>query len=258
VASVRERDGVLLYGFEGSRDPDVDSALPELPRCVLAQPSGNLGEDLRRGVDEHPALPDVLESGIEPRRVVEEIGQLCQRLDSCVAGAHEDEAEVALGVVRGQRRVRELQLAEDVVAQVDGVRKALEPQAVFGEAGDRQRSRDRAEGDNEPLIVDLPELELGLDAHRSRRSVEADRLPEEEIRLAAHHAQRDDDVARLEGSRGGLREDRRIEHEVLAADDGRALLAEEPRDVGAGEAAAEDKGAAACLTPLQSALSLTT
>jgi len=61
----------------------------------------------------------------------------------------------------------------------------------------------------------------------------------------AHHPKRHDDVARLERARGRLGQHRRVEHEVLEADDRRAALAEQSRHVGAGEAAAEDEGAAA-------------
>ena len=56
-----------------------------------------------------------------------------------------------------------------------------------------------------------------------------------------------DDVARLEGPGRGLGEERRVEHEVLAADDRRTALAEQARDVAAGEPAADDERPAACL-----------
>ena len=68
--------------------------------------------------------------------------------------------------------------------------------------------------------------------------------------MRAHQAQRHDDVAGLERARGRLGQEWREEHEVLGADDRRAALAEQPGDVRAGEAAAEDEGAASCVTAL--------
>ena len=59
--------------------------------------------------------------------------------------------------------------------------------------------------------------------------------------MRAHHAQRHDHVTRLERARRGLGQHRRVEHEVLLADDRRAALAEQACDVRAGEAAAEDE-----------------
>ena len=50
-------------------------------------------------------------------------------------------------------------------------------------------------------------------------------------------------MARLERAGGGLRQHRRVEHEVLGADDGCPTPPEQPGDVGAGEAAAEDEDA---------------
>jgi hypothetical protein len=46
-------------------------------------------------------------------------------------------------------------------------------------------------------------------------------------------------VSGLERSRRGFRQERREEHEVLEADDGRLALAGQARDVRAGEASAE-------------------
>ena len=55
-----------------------------------------------------------------------------------------------------------------------------------------------------------------------------------------------DDVPRLERARGGLRQERGEEHEVLGADDRRAARPEAARDVRAGEPAAGDQRPAAC------------
>src|SRR5262245_63464401 len=59
--------------------------------------------------------------------------------------------------------------------------------------------------------------------------------------MRAHQPQRHDHVARLERAGRSLGKHRRIEHEVLEADDRRAALPEQPGDVRAREAPAEDE-----------------
>src|SRR6185503_11583509 len=95
--AVRQRRGVLLYGVQGGLDPDVDASLLELARRVVAEPRRDLGEDLGRRVDEHPALRDFLQPWVVAERIADEVRELGERLDSCVARADEDEREVALG-----------------------------------------------------------------------------------------------------------------------------------------------------------------
>ena len=67
--------------------------------------------------------------------------------------------------------------------------------------------------------------------------------------MRAHLPERDDDVPRLERPGGRLGQERRVEHEVVGVDDRRAALAEQARDVRAGEAAADDERPAARLAP---------
>jgi uncharacterized protein (TIGR00725 family) len=71
--------------------------------------------------------------------------------------------------------------------------------------------------------------------------VERGHARQEQLGVRAHDPQGHDDVTRLERPGSGLRKERREEHEVLEADDRRAALSEEPRDVRAGEASAEDE-----------------
>ena len=73
--------------------------------------------------------------------------------------------------------------------------------------------------------------------------------------MRAHHSQRHDRVARLERSRRRLGQERRVQHEVLAADDRRAALAEQPRDIRPGETAAENEHASAGIARFHRSLS---
>ncbi len=175
--------------------------------------------------------------------VVHEVGELRERLDAGVARADEHEREVPLLHGRVGREVGKLELLQHVVSEVDGVGDVFEAEGVLAEARHRERAADRAERDDEPLVLHLDRPERRLDGHRPCGLVECYRTAVDELGARTHHPQRHDDVPRLERPGGGFRKDRRVEHEVLRADDRGPAFAEQARDVGAGKAAAEDEGA---------------
>ncbi len=223
---------------------DLDAASGELLRRVLAEARRDLRQDLRRRVDEHPARSRTLELRVVAQRVADEIRKLGKRLDSRVAGSDEDEREVrlcTLAVVLGRGR---FEPAQHVVAEVDRVGEVLEAEPVLGEPGDWQRARERAECEDCLLVVDDDCPGTGLDRRDALLRVEGGEPPEKQLGMRTHHSQRHDHVTRLERARRGLGQHRRVEHEVLLADDRRAALAEQARDVGAREAAAEDERSA--------------
>jgi hypothetical protein len=238
--AVRELRRTGLGRLQRRVDVDLDAALNQLAGRVLAQPRRDLRKDLRRGVDEHPALRRVPEAWVVADRVAHEVGELRQRLDARVAGADEDEGQLTLPVrlVRGD--VGRLQPLQDVVAEVDRVGEVLEAERMVGEPGNRQRPRDRANGDDEVLVADVDEAFERLDLDAAVAEVERRRMPEDELGVRAHRPQRYDDVARLERARRRLREQRGEEHRVLRVDDRRAALAEVVGDVAAGVPAADD------------------
>jgi hypothetical protein len=94
-------------------------------------------------------------------------------------------------------------------------------------------------GDHESLVPDLERPADRLGDDRARASVAADDAPEQQLRVRAHLPERDDDVPRLERSLGGLRQERRVEHEVVGVDDRRASFAEQACDVRSGEPTAD-------------------
>ncbi len=164
--------------------------------------------------------------------------QLRERFDTRVAGADEDEAELGR-IVRMDRRALELQ--EHAVPQGDRVGEILEADSVLEQARDRKRARGRSECDDESLVADLEHARERLDGDGLAFAIEAGHAAEDELGVRAHLAQRDYDVAWLERPRGRLGQKWRVEHEVLERDDGRAAALEEPRDVAAGEASAQDQ-----------------
>ncbi len=136
--TVRERCRAGVDGLQGRVDVDLDAPFDELARRVFAEPRRDLGEDLGRRVDEHPALRDLAQARVPAKRVLDEVGELCERLDAGVARADEHEAELRALRPAGGRR---LELAQDVVAKGDAVGEILEAEAVLGEAGAPGRPR---------------------------------------------------------------------------------------------------------------------
>jgi hypothetical protein len=124
-----------------------------------------------------------------------------------------------------------------MVPQVDRVGERLEREAVLGEARDGECPGHGAERDHEVAPADRP----FPDGRGARLDVDALDPAEQELCVPAHLAQRHDGVPGLERARRGLGQQRRVEHEVLRADDRRLASAEQPGDVRAGEAAAQDE-----------------
>ena len=200
-------------------------------------------------LDQHPAHALRAAARIQLDRLRGEVLQLGEPLDARVAGADEHEAEVLGRAARGSSRdsamSRQLRtwLRSAVASESD-----FKPDRVLGQTGDRQRPRDRAERDDQLVVVEL-EL-LAVDAARTPSvacgGVGAGDAPDHELGPAQLRAQRDDHVARVERRPGGARQQRRVEHEVGVVDErhARALrrqqALERPRGVEAAEATAGD------------------
>ena len=238
-----QHDAVGRHRFERGAHVDLDAALLELVRGIVAEPRRDLREDLRRRVDEHPAPRHALQPRVVARCIVREVGELRERLDACVSRSDEDEGEPALSLLLVGHGVGGLELAEHVIAQVDRLREGLEREAMLGEPRDRHDTRDRAERDHELVPAHGLHADLGVDLCSAFLEVDPGHAADQQVGVGAHHAKRHDRVPRLERSRRRLGQKRRVEHEVLEADDRRAARAEQPRDVRAGEAPAEDQHA---------------
>ena len=104
--AVGEQRLAAVVRLERRRDVDLDSASREPSGGVLAEPSRDLGEDLRRRVDEHPALRYVAQAGVRAQRCLRHVVQLCERFDARVARADEDEAELGRIVRDGSTHAR--------------------------------------------------------------------------------------------------------------------------------------------------------
>ena len=170
--AVGEHRVLLVERLERRLDVDLDSLPLEVVVRVLPELARDLGEDPRRELDEHPALADVAERRVPATDgVTREVVELGERLDARVAGPDEDEAEVALRLGRVKPCGGGLERAEQAVAERNRVGDVLEAAPVLGEPRDRERPRNRAERDHEPLVLDLerPAERLGDDRLGVRR-----------------------------------------------------------------------------------------
>jgi hypothetical protein len=80
-----------------------------------------------------------------------------------------------------------LELAQDVVAEVDRIRERLETDGVLREAWDRERARHGSERDHEVAIRDLLLADVGCHRDRPMLFVQSDGSAQDEIGVGAHH-----------------------------------------------------------------------
>ena len=166
---------------------DLHAPPRELAGRVVAQLRRDLGQDLRRRVDEHPALSCLAETRVVAQRVRDEIGELGERFDPRVAGTDEDEGQVRLASSGIELGIGTLELVQDVVSEIDRVREILEPDRVLGEAGDRKRPGDRAERQHQVVPRDLERARLrGLDVGGSLLRVDRGHATEQHLGVRAH------------------------------------------------------------------------
>ena len=217
----RERREVSAGLVEPGPEPDVDAAAAQLvdrrTRPAGGRPRAGRGPSPRRGSS---ACRGGLRARVALDRVGGEVLQLGERLEARVAAADEDVGQKLLAPRRVLGGVRALERLDHVVAQPDRVGQALEPDRVLVEAGNGQRARDRADGDEELVVADL--LVLALVRRERQRAglgvVGGDRA-EAQVRALQDVAQRRDDVARLQRPGRRLRQERRVEHEVDVVDE---------------------------------------
>jgi hypothetical protein len=116
--------------------PDFDTAPAQDPLCGPRQPRVQFSQHPRRQVQQHP--PDLLpgqagqgpgQPGGQPLAVRGDLGTGIARADD-----HEGAARRSLGGVGGQGG--QLELADDVVAQVNGFADGPEPVRVVGDTRD--------------------------------------------------------------------------------------------------------------------------
>ena len=151
---------------------------------------------------------------------------LAERLDAGEPAADEDERQQPAAQLRVPRGRRDVDAAQHVVAQRDGLLDVLEADALLGQAGDGQRARDRAEPDDE-VVVGHP-VRLALDRRDLDPAVRVLDLRDvalQHVDALEGAAVRGDDVARVDRPGGGLGQERRVGHVRARVDDDDGRLA---------------------------------
>ncbi len=215
----------VLERLRRCRQVDLDAALLQLFGGPHAERLAHLGKDAAGRLHEHP--PDVLRLDVlvVAAGVAGHVLQLGQRLDAREAATDDGEREQPLAQlgVEGARGL--VQLREDVVAQVDGLTDGLEGDALLGQSGDRQQSRDGAERHHEHVVVELLDVPVGC-LHRDGlvRVLDGVHAGGQNVAASKHPAQRHDHVTWLDGPRSRLRQEGLVGHVWLRVDDGHGSL----------------------------------
>jgi hypothetical protein len=241
--AIIQGSGDRLAGAHLDPAPPQDTAGG--PRQVLVE----FGQQPRGGVEQHPADRLAAQAGHPPGQPGREQLTLGRDLGTGVAGANNDEGAPgpALGLVSGPGG--QLELTDDVVAQVNGLGDAAEPVRVTGHARDRQQLAHAARGQDEPV-------KPGPAGSAFRAGPGHDLLPDVDPGHRTEHEpgpghpaeQRDADVPRLHQAGAHLGQQRKIQ-EVIGRADHRDLgrgarhPGQLPRRVITGEASTDDHDA---------------
>ncbi len=233
---------------------DLEAPVAKLPGGVLPHPRLLLGQQAILELDDVRAWLIGLDLRVVvPPQPAEEVLHLTGRLDAAEPTAADDERELRPSLLRVLLQLGALEHLDDPVAQCERIGQGLHADRVVADALDAEGRRLAAEGNDQAVVVepmdvavasedaDLLGVEVdGLDLRGDRPA----RWPLE-LRAEGGHA-----VACLELPGAHLRQQRREEREVLAADEPdldvltplRQPL-EMTRRLDAGEPAAEDEDA---------------
>ena len=148
-----------------------------------------------------------------------EPGALRGHLGAGVARPDHDErapGRAVGGLGRGQ-----LDLAHQVVAQVERLGDAAVAVRVVADAGDRQQPVDAAHGEHQPVVGGLAVVAVGVGpVHDAAVDVDPVDRRHHQLRPRQRPRQRHRDVPRLDDAGGHLGQQRQVEEVVLGVDDG--------------------------------------
>lgn len=147
---------------ERRRCADLDASPFQLVSGVASKRLRHLRQDPRGRVNQDPPHRTAAQARMVPKGFAHEVLKLGQRLDARIAGADEEKGQVLLDPFRRGLLVGGVELSKRVVAQHDGVGQRLERERVLCQALDRQPAWNRAEGDDQVLVLQLHLSELGL------------------------------------------------------------------------------------------------
>ncbi len=215
--AVGQEHAVVPHFLEGGAGADLDPLVAQPTLHPGGEVVAQVAQDGRRRFEDHEAQhrraePRIVAQGIHRRGM-----QLGGGLGARVAAADEDEGQQPAPQRVVRRRVGDLQVAEQPVAQLDGLGQCLEPQGVLGESGNaRRHPRRAAEGEDQVVEGEHAGIAVGgADRHGALGHVDADHAGDDDARPLERGAQRHDEVTRLERAGRGLGQQRRVEQVIL-------------------------------------------
>ena len=231
---------------------DLVAARPELAGRVLPHLGRHLREDALVQLDD--VAPDLLGPDLRVEatpHAADEVLDLARGLDPAEPRPTDHEGELRGTLVGVLLEVGALEHLDDPVAEGERVGERLHPDRELGDAADPERGGLAAQGHDQAVVVQP--MQVAVAAHdRHLLRVEIDPLDvggDRPARRPSHlRAQCRHAVAGLELPGADLRQERREEREVLAADEPDLDVVAPPREalevlrrLDAGEASTEDE-----------------
>ena len=213
----------MLVGavLEERLEVDVDSAFAHVLNDPASLSLADLGHDAAEGLDEdeaHIGFGQCLVLGDGRADHVLEFGEQLDAGESA-ADEHEGQGLATLFVVFHQCGIG--QAGEKVVAQGDGLFDALERDRVLLQARDRQRTRDRAGGEDDVVVVELERfIVLRFDGGELLGVVDRGDLRGDDLGTRQVAAQRHHSVTGLDRTGCHLGEERQVGHVRVGVDHG--------------------------------------
>ena len=151
----RELDLAVDGGGQLGVEVDLRAALGEVLDHPVAGRQRHLGHDPAHRLDQVEA--GVVEADLRVR--LEQRGregpQLGEDLDAGEAAADDDEGQQAVALGAGGQLRRLVEVAENAVADGDGLLDGLEADRLVGDPGDREGARHRARRDDDDVVLEL-------------------------------------------------------------------------------------------------------
>ena len=231
VVPSESRDLAVGDPFDAGVQPHLDPAAAQDAQGRIPEPPAQLGQDGRGAVDQQPAQLVGADPRVAAQRGAGEEQPLGGHFGAGVPGADHDERAPGPALRRVVAGVGELQLAEHVVAQVQGLGDVLESLGLLRDAGERQGPGYAAWCQHQPVPAEFASLPVGAcHGDGAIAEVNADGVARDVAGAPQRGRERDCDMPRIDGAGADLGKERRVGHVIGRRDnhDLRGLARQQP------------------------------
>jgi hypothetical protein len=192
-----------------------DAAPAHPVHCAARKFGRELPEDARSSLDHGPAQRFVVKPTVLAQGCAGEPASLSRQLEPGESTADDNERAEARAGVSVVGRIRELQLPQDALAEVDRLSDRLEAVRVLVDAGDAKRPGDRAWVEHEAIPPDLEFIAVGTaDSAGLRIDVDRRDVPQHDRRGRQRRGERGGDASRVDHASDDIRQQGRVDHVV--------------------------------------------